>query len=108
MIFISVVPKSAKMQFPNVTEGLARMLGSWCARLAARAPRAKQQPTRAFWWGHDTIEDKEARAKADKEKGIISWTDPNKDIEEKKEFTWAPARIEQEAMVLCCDVEIYT
>ena len=83
---------------------MARMLGSWCARLAARAPRAKQQPARAFWWGHDTIEDKEARAKADKEKGIISWTDPNKDIEEKKEFTWAPARIEQEAMVLCCDV----
>jgi len=74
------------------------MLGSWCARLAARAPRAKQQPARAFWWGHDTIEDKEARAKADKEKGIICWTDPNKDIAEKKEFTWAPARIEQEAM----------
>ena len=50
-----------------------------------------------FWWGHDTIEDQAARKEAEKSKGLIAWTDPNKDVEAKKEFTWHPARIEQEA-----------
>jgi len=50
-----------------------------------------------FWWGHDTIEDQAARKEAEKSKGLIAWTDPSKDLEKKKEFTWHPARIEQEA-----------
>ena len=50
-----------------------------------------------FWWGHDTIEDQAARKAEDKKKGLIAWTDPTKDLEKKKEFTWNPARIEEEA-----------
>jgi len=49
-----------------------------------------------FWWGHDTIEEQEARKTESKKKGLIAWTDPEKDLEAKKEFTWNPARIEQE------------
>ena len=51
-----------------------------------------------YWWGHDTIEDQEERTNESKRKGLIAWTDPNKDLEIKKEYTWAPARIEQEAL----------
>ena len=52
-----------------------------------------------FWWGHDTLEDQEARKKEakEKERGLISWTDPKKDLTAKEEYVWAPARIEQEA-----------
>ena len=50
-----------------------------------------------FWWGHDTIEDQAARKAEEKKKGLIAWTDPRKDLEKKKEFTWNPARIEDEA-----------
>ena len=52
-----------------------------------------------FWWGHDTEEDKQEREALEKSKGLISWTDPKKDLEKKKEYVWAPARIEQEAMM---------
>ena len=51
-----------------------------------------------FWWGHDTIEDQAARKAEADSKGVIAWTDPNKELDKKqKEFTWAPARIEEEA-----------
>ena len=50
-----------------------------------------------FWWGHDTEEDKAERAALEKSKGLISWTDPKKDLDKKKEYVWAPARIEEEA-----------
>ena len=55
-----------------------------------------------FWWGHDTLEDQEARKKEakEKERGLISWTDPKKDLDKKEEFVWAPARIEQEAAMV--------
>jgi len=50
-----------------------------------------------FWWGHDTIEDQAARKADENRKGVIAWTDPDKDLEIKKEYTWNPARIEDEA-----------
>ena len=55
-----------------------------------------------FWWGHDTEEDQAARKKEakEKERGLISWTDPKKDLDKKEEFVWAPARIEQEAAMV--------
>ena len=55
-----------------------------------------------FWWGHDTLEDQQDRAREAKmkEKGLISWTDPKKDLAAKEEFVWAPARIEQEAAMV--------
>jgi len=51
-----------------------------------------------FWWGHDTLEDQAARKAADNRKGLIAWTDPDKALEEKKEYTWSPARVEDEAL----------
>jgi len=50
-----------------------------------------------YWWGHDTIEDQAARRKAEEDKGAIVWTDPERNLEEKKDFVWVPARIEGEA-----------
>jgi len=50
-----------------------------------------------FWWGHDTIEDQAERRKEANAKGVIAWTDPEKAMEEKKEFVWSPQRIEDEA-----------
>jgi len=50
-----------------------------------------------YWWGHDTIEDQAARAAEGKDKGLISWTDPKKNVAEKAEMQWAPARINEEA-----------
>jgi len=51
-----------------------------------------------YWWGHDTLEDQWARERAEREKGaLISWTDPDKNIDEKKEYIWAPTRIQTEA-----------
>ena len=53
-----------------------------------------------FWWGHDTEEDQKERAAQEKSRGLISWTDPKKDLDKKKEFVWAPARIESEAAMV--------
>ena len=47
-----------------------------------------------YWWGHDTIEDQAARRRAEEDKGAIVWTDPERNLEEKKDFVWVPARIE--------------
>merc|ERR1719431_1025319 len=53
--------------------------------------------SRSYWWGHDTIEDQAERKLEAKKKGVISWTDPDKMVEEKKEMQWSLARIEREA-----------
>jgi len=50
-----------------------------------------------FWWGHDTLEDKEERKRQAQAKGVIAWTDPDGALQEKKEFVWSPQRIEDEA-----------
>lgn len=57
----------------------------------------KQCVRTIFWWGHDTIQDQEARIKAAEDKKIIKW-DKNPDeltITTKKSF-YAPARIAAE------------
>jgi len=66
----------------------------------AQAADVARVPVRhMFWWGHDTIEDKEERKKAAQAKGVIAWTDPDSALKEKKEFVWSPQRIEDEAVV---------
>jgi len=50
-----------------------------------------------YWWGHDTIEDQEARENEGKKKGLIAWSDPKQNVTEKAEMQWAPARIHEEA-----------
>lgn len=52
---------------------------------------------RGLWWGHDTLEDKEQRRRKAEAKGIIAWTDPEAALDEKKELSWSPERIEEEA-----------
>ena len=71
--------------------------------LSLTRPVTRLERRGIFWWGHDTLEDQEARKKEakEKERGLISWTDPKKDLDKKKEeFVWAPARIEQEAAMV--------
>ena len=61
------------------------------------ALQKKQCVRTIFWWGHDTIEDQEARIKAAEDKKIIKW-DKNPDeltTTTKKSF-YAPARIAAE------------
>ena len=55
------------------------------------------ESVRTFWWGHDTEEDKQDRQREDKRKGLIKWSDPDKAVDQKKEYVWAPARAEDEA-----------
>ena len=77
--------------------------GTAATSLLSLARPASWQGARAiFWWGHDTLEDQQARKKEakEKERGLISWTDPKKDLDKKEEFVWAPARIEQEAAMV--------
>ena len=39
-----------------------------------KSPLQKRQCVRTiFWWGHDTIQDQEARIKAAEDKKIIKW-----------------------------------
>merc|ERR1719187_816452 len=52
---------------------------------------------RGLWWGYDTLEDKEQRRRKAEAKGIIAWTDPEAALDEKKELSWSPERIEEEA-----------
>ena len=57
----------------------------------------KQCVRTIFWWGHDSIQDQEARIKAAEDKKIIKW-DKNVDeltLTTKKSF-YAPARIAAE------------
>lgn len=78
---------------------LGRVNSTCCPGNLSRNRKDVQTVSRPFfWWGHDTIEDQEARKVEANKKGLISWTDPKKDLEKKKEFVWAPARIEEEAL----------
>jgi len=76
---------------------LCRSLLRTCFQQRAQAADVARVPVRQlFWWGHDTLEDKEERKKAAQAKGVIAWTDPESALEEKKEFVWSPQRIEDE------------
>jgi len=55
------------------------------------------QPHRAYWWGHDTLEDQHARKRKHLEKDVIAWSDPDRNLQEKDEYIWAPNRISREA-----------
>lgn len=55
---------------------------------------------RGVFWGHDTLEEQWDRERKEREKGsLICWTDPDKDVEHKKEYIWAPTRIQTEALM---------
>jgi len=69
--------------------------GGLDARLGFRDMTPSVRPF--FWWGHDTLEAQEERRLKGREKDVIQWSKPGKNLEEKKEFTWAPARIKDEA-----------
>jgi len=56
-----------------------------------------RHPARAYWWGHDTLEDQYERRKKHREKDVIAWSDPERNLEEKDEYIWAPNRIAREA-----------
>lgn len=52
------------------------------------------------FWGHNTLEDQWEKEREDREKGaLISWTDPDRNLEEKKEYIWSPTRIQTEALL---------
>jgi len=70
--------------------GLLRMRGAVSLAL-------QMEPRRSFWWGHDTIEDQWERRRKERAKDIISWSDPKAGMDKKKDFVWAPARIDAEA-----------
>ena len=77
------------------------MLATTARLLSSRPQVSARCSARAiFWWGHDTEEDQKERAALEKSRGLISWTDPKKDLDKKKEFVWAPARIESEAAMV--------
>jgi hypothetical protein len=68
-------------------------------RVCPGTERVSYHPLRSYWWGHDTIEDQYDREKAKKDRDVIAWSKPGSNLEEKKEFTWAPARISQESQL---------
>ena len=66
-----------------------------------------------FWWGHDTLEDQEARRKAEEKKNLVVWNDPDKkdlvsakdrdkenQIAIMKRNVYLPVRIENEQLSL--------
>ena len=74
------------------------MLSNTVKLLSCRSQISSRCSARSiFWWGHDTEEDQAQRKLMDSRKGLIKWTDPKKDLAEKKEYVWAPARMEEEA-----------
>ena len=54
----------------------------------------------AYWWGHDTIEDKAERRRIAEESQVIKWSDPESDVAIKKSTFYAPMRIENEQKAL--------
>jgi len=67
--------------------------GLGITRLSSVAVRA----TRSYWWGHDTLEDQQARKDKLREKDVIAWSEPGKNLDEKAEYSWVPARIRDES-----------
>jgi len=77
---------------------LCRSLLRSCSQQKFQVADVARVPVRQmFWWGHDTLEDKEERKRQAQAKGVIAWTDPDGALQEKKEFVWSPQRIEDEA-----------
>jgi len=50
----------------------------------------------AYMWGHDTLEDKAARKKKIEDSKVIRWTDPESNVELKRNTFYAPVRMERE------------
>lgn len=56
-----------------------------------------------FWWGHDTVEDQEARLKAAEDKKVLKWSNPNSSVISdgaSKDIFYAPSRIMAEENAL--------
>jgi len=53
-----------------------------------------------YEWGHDTIQDKEARQREIAQNRVIRWTDPESEVELKKNTFYAPVRMEREAQAM--------
>lgn len=51
----------------------------------------------AYFWGHDTLEEKAERKRKVEESRVICWTDPESDVDYKRNIFYAPIRIEQES-----------
>ena len=73
------------------------MLNSSVRLLKSKTKLSNKGVRSIFWWGHDGEDDAKRKKELEASKGLISWTDPNKDVDKKKEFVWAPARMEAEA-----------
>jgi len=76
------------------------MLGARGVALLRRSTgveAAGRAPVRAYWWGHDTLEDQYEREKSKRNKDVIAWSRPGANVTEKEEYLWAPARIRSEA-----------
>jgi len=68
--------------------------------LRVRRPRLAAVATRSYWWGHDTVEDKQMRQHLAEERKLIKWTSPGQNLKEKSRFTLSPTRIMDEAAIL--------
>lgn len=56
-----------------------------------------------FWWGHDTLQDQEARLKATEDKKVLKWSNPSSSVitdGQAKDIFYAPARISAEENAL--------
>ncbi len=70
----------------SVRSALGLLLGG-----PRRPPQAPAGP-RGYWWGHDTVEEKEYRKRLEEDRKLVRWTRPGKDMQEKQPYVYAPAR----------------
>ena len=69
--------------------------------------RGTNTTTRGYWWGHDTVEDKEKRRFEEGNKRLIKWIDPTTgktalktQLGKESSSTYVPERIKAEADTL--------
>ena len=80
------------------------MLQRQILKLLPPALNSSQQCRHIWWWGHDTPEDQARRIKAEEDKKMIKWEEPNSElsdiIDKGQNKFYAPARIvaEENAM----------
>lgn len=79
--------------------GSANMLPLTSRLVSSRLANVTLPRRQLWWWGHDTLEDKEERVLSAQKKRVLKWTNPELGIEAKTRYLYAPTRIADEASI---------
>ena len=75
-------------------------LSKWAKNAQAPVVGFGMRRGMAYWWGHETIEDREKAIQAKEDAKIIQWRNPDGSLAKRPSISYAPLRVEKEKKAL--------